>query len=191
MIEFCLDVMAGTDIGGLGGGLGASISEMRNIPRRIVRQTASQLSLSGFGANHVGAVTIDIGIFSRKVVELVKATDTAVSLDETQYHLCMAIRSSTDEKLKNICLRIRLQIILSFHEFTKLIEAIKIDPSPEVRKKLVEWMEYSSDLSKHAINALDPGSTSRGVRLQYSLHEIASHQNITEADMQTILALLQ
>jgi hypothetical protein len=84
-------------------------------------------------------------------------------------------------------LRIRLQIILSFHEFSKLIEAVKTDPSPETRKKLVEWMDYSSDLSKHAINALNPDSTARGVRPQHSLNEIANYQKITEDDMQAAL----
>jgi hypothetical protein len=59
------------------------------------------------------------------------------------------------------------------------------------RKKLVEWMDYSSDLSKHSINALDPGSTSRGVRPQHSIEEIAKYQKITEEDMQAALDLLR
>jgi hypothetical protein len=161
---------------------------------RSVKQLASEFSISGpeiDGAAGMGVAKINVGLFSRKVVELVKATDTAVSLDETQYQLCMAIRSTKDEKLKTICLRIRLQIILSFHEFSKLIEAIKTDPSPDTRKKLVEWLEFSSDLSKHAINALDPGSTSRGVKPQHSLDEIAEYQKITESDMQEALDLLR
>ncbi len=155
-----------------------------------IKRMASDFSLSGSGIDAGGGATINVGLFSRKVVELVKATDAAVSLDQTQFDLCMAIRSSKDEKLKSTLWRIRLQIIISFNEFSKLIEAIKTDPSPEVRKKLVEWMEYSSDLSKHAINALDPGSTSRGVRPQHSLEEIAKYQKITEDDMQAALNLL-
>jgi hypothetical protein len=164
--------------------------------KRSIKQVASEFSISGpeidsGAAAGMGVAKINVGLFSRKVVELVKATDTAVSLDETQYQLCMAIRSTTDEKLKTICLRIRLQIILSFHEFSKLIEAVKTDHSPETRKKLVEWMEYSSDLSKHAINALNPDSIGRGTRPQHSLDEIAKYQKITEDDMQAALNLLQ
>lgn len=158
--------------------------------KRSIKQLASEFSISGpeiDGAAGMGVAKINVGLFSRKVVELVKATDTAVSLDETQYQLCMAIRSTKDEKLKNICWRIRLQIILSFQEFSKLIEAVKTDPSPETRKKLVEWMDYSSDLSKHAINALNPDSTSRGVRPRHSLEEIAKYQKITEDEIQTAL----
>jgi hypothetical protein len=165
-----------------------------DVCKRSVKQIASEFSISGpeiGDATGMGAAKINVGLFSRKVVELVKATDTAVSLDETQYQLCMAIRSTKDEKLKAICLRIRLQIILSFHEFSKLIEVVKTDPGPETRKKLVEWMDYSSDLSKHAINALNPDSTARGVRPQHSLYEIAKYQKITEDDMQRALDLLQ
>lgn len=124
------------------------------------------------------------------MVELVPATKYAVSLDETQYQLCMTIKNTKDEKLRSICERIRLQIILSFHEFSKLLEIVKTDPGPETRKMLIEWMEYSSDLSKHAINALDPKSTARGVIPQHSLEEIAKYQKITEDDMQAALDLL-
>jgi hypothetical protein len=170
-------------------GIAAGIKSRHDDCKRSVKHLASEFSISGpeIDGAEMGVAKINIGLFSRKVVELVKATDTAVSLDETQYQLCMAIRSSNDEKFKNICLRIRLQIIISFHEFSKLIEVVKTDPSPGTRKKLVEWMEYSSDLSKHAINALDPGSTSRGVLPQHSLEEIAKHQKITEDEMEAAL----
>jgi hypothetical protein len=161
--------------------------------QRSIKQTASEFSISGPGIDAAsgGAATINVGIFSRKVVELVKATGDAVSLDNTQYELCMAIHRTKDEAFKTKCERIRMQIILSFNEYSKLIEAIKADPSPEIRKKLVEWMEYSSDLSKHAINALDPISTARGVRAKHSLEDIAKYQKITNADMQEALDLLR
>jgi hypothetical protein len=160
--------------------------------KRSIKQLASEFSISGpeLDTAGIGVAKINVGLFSRKVVELLKATDTAVSLDETQYQLCMAIHNTKDEKLKTICLRIRLQIILSFHEFSKLIEIVKTNPSPETRKKLVEWMDYSSDLSKHAINALNPDLTARGVRPQHSLDEIAKYQKITEDDMQSALTSL-
>jgi predicted GNAT superfamily acetyltransferase len=122
---------------------------------RAVKKLGSEFSLYGPDIYAGGVAKINVGLFSRKVVELVKATDTALSLDETQYQLCMAIRSTKDEALKTICERIRLQIILAFHELSILIETVKTDPSPETRKKLVEWIRYSSDLSKHAINALN------------------------------------
>ena len=157
-----------------------------------ISRTASEFSVSGPDIDVTGGVaTINVGLFSRKVVELVKATNDAVSLDEMQYQLCMAIYRTKDESFKTICERIRLQIFISFHEFSKLIEAIKVDPSPEIRKKLVEWMEYSSDLSKHAINALDPTSTSRGVRPQHSLEEIAKYQKITEEDINAAIDSLR
>ncbi len=51
-------------------------------------------------------------------------------------------------------------------------------------------MDYSSDLSKHAINTLNPDSTARGVRPQHSLDEIAKYQKVTEDDMQAALTSL-
>jgi hypothetical protein len=176
------------------------MSFLRGIATRIkghdcehsIKQMASEFSISGLGIDAAGGVaTINVGLFSRKVVEIVKATKDAVSLDDMQYQLCKTIHSTKDEAFKTTCERIRLQIFISFHEFSKIIEAVKTDPSPETRKKLVEWMYYSSDLSKHAINALDPGSTSRGVRPRHSLEEIAKYQKITKDDMQAALGLLR
>jgi hypothetical protein len=112
-------------------GIAARIKGQDDDCKRSVKQLASEFSISGpeiGGAAGMGVAKINVGIFSRKVVELVKATDTAVSLDETQYQLYMAIRSTKDEKLRAICLRIRLQIILTFHEFSKLIESSKDRP---------------------------------------------------------------
>jgi hypothetical protein len=65
----------------------------------------------GFICCKSAVAKINVGLFSRKVVELVKATDTAVSLDETQYQLCMALHRTRDEALKSICERIHLQLI--------------------------------------------------------------------------------
>lgn len=158
---------------------------------RSVKRLATDFSLSGSGIDAGGVATINVGLFSRKVVELVKATETAASLDDMQYQLCKTIHSTRDEALRTICERIRLQIMVSFNQFTQLIEAVKTDASPEIRKKLVEWMDFSSDLSKYAIDALDPGSTARGVRPQYSLQEIAKYQKITEDDMREALDLMQ
>ena len=53
--------------------------------------------------------------------------------------------------------------------------------------KILEWVEYSSDLMKHAINALNPESPSSAVQSQHSLKEIAEHQKITEEDIRVAL----
>jgi hypothetical protein len=45
-------------------------------------------------------------------------------------------------------------------------------------------MDYSSDLGKHMQSMPSINSTSRGVRLQHSLEEIAKYQKIKEEDIQ-------
>lgn len=80
-------------------------------------------------------------------------------------------------------------MILFFTNFLHPLNGLTIEllVYGEIRKKLVEWIEYSSDLSKHAITAIDPDSTTRGVRPHHSLEEISKYQNITEGDIQVAL----
>jgi len=47
--------------------------------------------------------------------------------------------------------------MLSLTQLESIFEAIKIDPSPEIRKELAEWIIYCSSLNKHAIEAVSPG----------------------------------
>ena len=60
-------------------------------------------------------------------------------------------------------------------------------PHSQVRKRLVEWIEYSSNLSKHAITAIDPKPITIDTNPRYSLDEISSHQSLKEEDIQTAL----
>jgi KAP family P-loop domain len=152
----------------------------------IIKQIGSEFSLSIPGQDS-GVVDIDVKRFSKELDELGRATDIAFSLDHMQYLLCKTIYSTKDEALKNVMQRIRLQIILSFSQLRTLIEAVKADPAPETRKSLLEWIEYSSDLSKHAINVLNPESRSSRDLSGHSLQEIAAHQNITEDEIQMAL----
>lgn len=107
-----------------------------------------------------------------------------MDLDNSQYRLYKEIWNIGDKKLRAKFQRIYLQCLLAFHQLHILLETIEADPNADVREKLVDWIGYSNDLIKHAINSLDPESKTRGAsRPQHSLEEIASYQNTTEDDI--------
>jgi hypothetical protein len=99
---------------------------------RNVKKTAYEFRISGLGIEG-GPIKINLGVFSNKIVELVKATDTAVSLDDTQYMVCKTVYSTKDEQLRSMCERIRLQVILSFNILRPLLEQVKLDPNSELK----------------------------------------------------------
>ena len=155
-----------------------------------VRKTIHEFSISGAGIEG-GPLKFNLGMFSSKVIELVKATDTAVSLDDTQYRLCRTVYSTKDEQLRSMCERIRLQVILSFNMLRPLLEQVKLDPKSELRKQLAEWIDYSADLHKHVIKAIDPTAVGKGLLPKYSLGDITKYQKISEEDLKNALAVLE
>jgi hypothetical protein len=156
---------------------------------QIVKKTGNEITLSG-AAIEVGPAKINIGAFANKVVELIKATEIAVNLDQAQYLVCKAKNSSSDSEFRIRCERIHLQIILSLTQLRSLFEAIKIDPSPENRKELVEWIRYCGSLNKHAIQTLNPGTTTMGPEDQ-ELEDIMKYQGIDEQDMKEALQQIE
>jgi hypothetical protein len=52
-------------------------------------------------------------------------------------------------------------------------------------------MDYSGDLHRHAIKALDPTAVGKGVLTKYSLGDIAKYQKIDEDDLKSALAILK
>jgi len=55
---------------------------------KLVQRIGNEVSLST--ALDAGIFKINLGNFSRVIRELVNVPDTAVALDDSQYHLCMA-----------------------------------------------------------------------------------------------------
>ena len=81
---------------------------------KLVQRIGNEVSLST--ALDAGIFKINLGNFSRVIREIVNVPDTAVALDDSQYHLCMAISDMKDNsKLKEDCIRIRLMVIMGFN----------------------------------------------------------------------------
>lgn len=156
---------------------------------KMVRRIGNEISLT-LPNIAIGTAKMNIGIFSNKIVEIINASNIAVTLDNSQYLICKAKNNSNDEELKIKCERISLQIILALTQLESIFETIKMDPNLQNRKELSEWIKYCSSLNKHAIEAISPGSSQKGYN-DFELDDIMRYQNITEDDIQEALKELK
>jgi hypothetical protein len=156
---------------------------------KTIKRTGNEISLT-LPTVDVGVVKINIGLFSNKIVELVRASTIAAALDTSQYLVCKAKNNTRDQDLKLNCEKIYLQIVLALTQLESIFETIKIDPSPEIRKELVDWIKYCSSLNKHAIEAVRPGTSGKGPG-DYEIKEIMKYQKITEDEMKDALKELE
>jgi hypothetical protein len=156
---------------------------------KMVKRIGNEISIT-FPAVDVGAAKINMGLFSNKIVELVRASTIADALDNSQYLVCKAKSSTSDQDLKLNCEKIYLQIVLALTQLESIFESIKIDPSPEMRKELVDWIKYCGSLNKHAIEAVSPGTSGKGPG-DYEIEEIMKYQQITEDEMKDALRELE
>ncbi len=77
-----------------------------------VKRVGNEISLT-LPTVDVGIAKINVGLFSNKVVELVRAYTIAASLDNAQYIVCKTKSSTSDPDLKLNCEKIGLQLVLS------------------------------------------------------------------------------
>lgn len=156
---------------------------------KMVKRTGNEISLT-LPTVDVGAAKINMGLFSNRIVELVPASNTATSLDTSQYLICKTKNSTSDPNLKVNCEKIQLQIVLALTQLESIFESIKIDPSPEIRKELADWIKYCGSLNKHAIEAVSPGTSGKGPG-DYEIEDIMKYQKITEDEMDEALKELE
>jgi hypothetical protein len=156
---------------------------------KMVKRIGNEISLT-LPTVDVGTAKINLGLFSNKVVELARASAIAAALDNSQYQVCRAKNSTSDPNIKLACEKIHLQIVLSLTQLEFIFEAIKVDPSAEMRKELAEWIRYCGSLTKHAIEAVSPGTSVKGPG-DYELKDIMRYQKITEAEMDDALEELK
>ena len=127
---------------------------------KLVQRTGNDVSLST--SLDAGIFKINLGNFSRVIRELVNVPDTAVALDDSQYHLCMAISNMKDNsKLKEDCIRIRLMVIMGFNQLRAILASIEEEPTEELKTKFTKWLRYMNELNMHSISVLDPYSAAR------------------------------
>src|SRR5215469_7539241 len=113
----------------------------------MVNRIGNELSLTLPNID-VGVAKINMGLFSNKIVELVRASGVAAALDNSQYLICRMKNSTDDPQLKINSEKIYLQIVLALTQLESIFETIKIDSNPEIRKELLEWIKYCSSLNK-------------------------------------------
>jgi hypothetical protein len=149
---------------------------------KLVKRTGSDISLSaGIDA---GDFKINVASFSKVIRELVNVPDTAVTLDDTQYHLCMAISNMKDmPQLREKCIAIRLQLIIGFNQLRAILASIKEEPTDELKKELAKWLRYMKDLHMHSISVLEPSSTSHE-KSAMTLDQIREYQDIAPEQLQ-------
>ena len=156
---------------------------------KMVKRIGNEISLT-LPTVDAGVAKINVGLFSNKIVELVRASTIAANLDNAQYLVCKTKSSTTDPDLKLNCEKIYLQIVLSLTQLESIFESIKIDPSPEMRTELAEWIKYCGSLNKHAIEAVSPGSSGKGLG-DYEIKDIMKYQKISSEDMDEALNELE
>ncbi|MCP8318930.1 MAG: hypothetical protein L6N95_03780 [Candidatus Methylarchaceae archaeon HK01B] len=157
---------------------------------RLVKRTASEIEISGgFGA---GVMKMEIGRFSRKIKQLVKTTDLALALDDSQYLLCTAASEIKDDAaLRNSIHRIRVMIILQITQLRTLLASLERGVSEDLKKELVDWTKYTSQLQKQAISSLNQpkGLILKG-KGRTSLKGIMRYQGIEEGDLEEAIKMI-
>ena len=156
---------------------------------KMVKRTGNEISLT-LPTVDIGVVKINTGLFSNKIVELVRASTIAVALDNSQYLICKMKGSTEDVVLKSNCEKIYLQIVLALTQLESIFESLKINPSSEIRTELVDWIKYCGSLNKHAIEAVSPGTFGKGPEDE-KMEDIMRYQNITDDEMKEALKELE
>jgi hypothetical protein len=155
----------------------------------MVKRIGNEVSLT-LPSVDVGIAKINMGLFSNKIGELSRASTIATALDNSQYLICKMKAGTADPELKMNCDKIYLQIVLALTQLESIFETIKIDPSPQVRKELLNWIKYCGSLNKHAIETFSPGTPKNGAE-DYKIEDIMRYQNITSDDMEEALMELK
>ena len=109
--------------------------------------------------------------------------EVATSIDNCQYHLSKTISNIKDnDNFKQECQRIRLMIIVAFHQLGQIIGTTKVTSDESLKEQLTEWIRYMNDLIKHTISILEPGP--KLVTKGPVYEQIMKYQGLSEKDMQ-------
>ena len=148
----------------------------------LIKRTGNEITLNGA---KIGFTDLNMGLanFSNKFVEFVKTNEVATSLDNCQYHLSKTITNIKDnDNFKQECQRIRLMIIVAFHQLSQIIGTAKMTSDESLKEQLTEWIRYMNDLIKHSISILEPGP--KLVTKGPVYDQIMKYQGLSEKDMQ-------
>ena len=148
----------------------------------LIKRTGNEITLNGA---KIGFADLSLGLanFSNKFIEFVKANEVATTLDNCQYHLSKTISNIKDnDNFKLECQRIRLMIIVAFHQLGQIISTTKVPSDEKLKEELTEWISYMNDLIKHTISILEPGP--KLVTKGPVYEKIMKYQGLSEKEMQ-------
>jgi len=148
----------------------------------LIKRTGNEITLNGA---KIGFADLSLGLanFSNKFIEFVKANEVATTLDNCQYYLSKTISNIKDnDNFKQECQRIRLMIIVAFHQLGQIISTTKVPSDEKLKEELTEWISYMNDLIKHTISILEPGP--KLVTKGPVYEKIMKYQGLSEKEMQ-------
>ncbi len=148
----------------------------------LIKRTDDKITLNGA---KIGFADLNLGLtnFSNKFIEFVKANEVATTLDNCQYHLSKTISNIKDnDNLKREYQRIRLMIIVAFHQLGQIIVTTKTTSNESLTEQLTEWIRYMNDLIRHTVSILEPGP--KLVTKGPVYEQIMKYQGLSEKEMQ-------
>ena len=148
----------------------------------LIKRTGNEIILNGA---KIGFADLNMGLtnFSNKFIEFVKTNEVATTLDNCQYHLSKTISNIKDnDSLKLEYQRIRLVIIVAFHQLGQIIGSTKTTSDESLKEQLTEWIRYMNDLIKHTVSILEPGP--KLVTKGPVYEQIMKYQGLSEKEMQ-------
>ena len=154
----------------------------------LIKRTGSEITLNGA---KIGFSDLSMGLanFSNKFIEFVKTNEVATTLDNCQYQLSKTISSiKVNDNFKQECQRVRLMIIVAFHQLGQIIGNTKIASDENLKEQLTEWMKHMNDLIKHAISIIEPGPELVTKGPVYD--QIMKYQGLTEKEMREAIESL-
>lgn len=159
--------------------------------QRLYHQSKNELKITGasFG---IGDHNFSIGEFSNKIKKLHDVNNIAISLDDTQYLLCNTISTlPNNNDLRDDCIRIRLQIILSFNMLQGILGSQNQDNADHLNEELIEWIKNMGILHLEAIKILKPKTRSpTSVVDPSSLSSVLKYQNVSEIEIKDAIKKL-
>ncbi|WP_458720367.1 hypothetical protein [Candidatus Nitrosocosmicus sp. R] len=148
----------------------------------LIKRTGDKITLNGTKIGFAD-LNMDLANFSNKFIEFVKANEVATTLDNCQYYLSKTILNIKDnDNFKQECQRIRLMIIVAFHQLGQIIGTTKMTSDESLKEQLTEWIRYMNDLIKHTISILEPGP--KLVTKGPVYDQIMKYQGLSEKEMQ-------
>ena len=148
----------------------------------LIKRTGDKITLNGTKIGFAD-LNMDLANFSNKFIEFVKANEVATTLDNCQYHLSKTISNIKDnDNFKQECQRIRLMIIVAFHQLGQIMGTTKMTSDESLKEQLTEWIRYMNDLIKHTMSILEPGP--KLVTKGPVYEQIMKYQGLTEKEMQ-------